>query len=238
MTQAVILAAGFGSRLRPLTDDRPKALVRVGAEPILGRALDALTEAGVKSAVIVAGYRQEALLDYLRPRLDVSWTAVENPAYRTTNTLASLMMAAPLIEEDFLLIDGDLVFEAAVIARLDAPGARVAIDTSRRLDDEAVKVALAGDRVVAVGKSLPPGLTAVGESIGIARIDAATARRLFDVGHRLLADGAAQAYYEAAFQVLLDEGCLLESADISGLRWVEIDDHEDLRHAELLFAGG
>jgi choline kinase len=237
MTQAVILAAGFGSRLRPLTDERPKALVRVGAEPILGRALDALTEAGIKSAVIVTGYRQQALLDYLGPRLDVAWTTVENPAYGTTNTLASLMTAAPLIEDDFFLIDGDLVFEASVIARLDAPGARLAIDTSRRLDDEAVKIALAGDRVVAVGKSLAPGLAAEGESIGIARIDVATAGSLFEVGRRLLAAGGAQAYYEAAFQVLADEGHLLEAADIAGLRWVEIDDHEDLRHAELLFAG-
>jgi choline kinase len=238
MTQAVILAAGLGSRLRPLTDDRPKALVRVGAEPILGRALDALTEAGIKSAVIVTGYRQDAVLDYLSSRLDVRWTTVENAAYAQTNTLASLMLAAPLVDDDFFLIDGDLVFEPAVIARLDGPGVRLAIDTSRPLDDEAVKVALVGERVVAVGKKLPPGTRAEGESIGIAHVDTATAGRLVAVGRRLLAAGAAQAYYEAAFQTLVDEGHLLEAADVAGLRWVEVDDHDDLQRAESLFAAG
>jgi choline kinase len=237
MTQAVILAAGFGSRLRPLTGDRPKALVRVGAEPILGRALDALLEAGIKSAVVVTGYRQQTLLDYLALRLDVAWATVENPAYATTNTLASLVAAAPLVDEDFFLIDGDLVVEAAVIARLDAPGARLAIDTSRPLDDDAVKVAIADDRIAAVGKTLPPGLRAEGESIGIARIDATTAGRLLEVGRHLLASGATQAYYEAAFQALIDEGHAFEAADVAGLRWVEVDDHEDLQRAESLFAG-
>jgi choline kinase len=253
MTQAVILAAGVGSRLRPLTDDRPKALVRVGAEPILGLALDTLLEAGIKSTIIVTGYRQDAVTAFLSRRGDVTVATVENPAYASTNTLASFCVAAPLVDDDFVLIDGDLVFEPAVIARLSSwkesighrsilsralggPGARLAVDTSRRLDDEAVKVALDDDRVVAVGKTLPAGFMPVAESIGIARIDQATAARLVPIGRRLLERGATQAYYEAAFQALIEEGHPFEAADVAGLRWVEIDDHEDLERARDLFA--
>ena len=69
----------------------------------------------------------------------------------------------------------------------------------------------------------------------MAKIDAATAGRLFSAGRRLLADGAAQAYYEAAFQELIEAGAVFAAADVTGRNWVEIDDHDDLARAESLF---
>jgi choline kinase len=98
-----------------------------------------------------------------------------------------------------------------------------------------VKIAVAGERILGVGKTLAPGLTGVAESIGIAKIDGATAACLFPLGRRLLAEGAAQAYYEAAFQHLIEAGVVFEATDITGLNWVEIDDHDDLARAESLF---
>lgn len=235
MMQAAILAAGFGSRLRPLTDDRPKALIPLAGQPIIGHALEALAEAGVDSVVIVAGYARAALVEYLGARKRPAVTVVDNPAYATTNTLASLLCAAPMLAGDFLLLDGDLVFDRAVLPALIAPGTRLAIDRARPLDDDAVKVALDGNRIVSVGKTLAPQWTPVAESIGIAKIDAATAGRLCSVGRRLLAAGAAQAYYEAAFQELIEAGAVFAPADITGRNWVEIDDHDDLARAESLF---
>ncbi len=234
MIQAVILAAGIGSRLRPLTDDRPKALVPLGPVPLIDHALDALAEAGVKSMIVVTGYRRDVMERHLDGRRELTIATLENPAYASTNTLASLLVAAPLIEDDFLLIDGDLVFEAAVVSRLGEPGTRLAVDRGRALDAEAVKIAAADDRVVAVGKSLPAGLTAIGESIGMARIDSAVAGRLFQLGRRILAVKP-QAYYEAAFQMLIDEGHPVDVVDITGLRWVEVDDHDDYQRARELF---
>jgi choline kinase len=236
-TQAVILAAGIGSRLRPLTDDRPKAALPLGGRPLVAHALAALEAAGVTSVVVVAGHAREALVTALGAAHGLDVTVVDNPAYATTNTLASLLCAAPALRpRDFLLVDGDLVFEAGVLAALEGPGTRLAIDAGRPLDDDAVKVALAGRRVAAVGKVLPADRRPAAESIGIARIDAATAPRLFAAGHALLAAGQAQAYYEAAFQRLLSDGAHVHVADVTGLRWVEIDDAADLRRAEALFA--
>ena len=233
--QAVILAAGFGSRLRPLTDDRPKALIPLAGQPLLGHTLDALAEAGVESVVVVAGYKRDTLVEFLSARPTPAITIVDNPAYATTNTLASLLCAAPALAGDFLLLDGDLIFDRAVLRPLLEPGTCLAIDRSRPLDDDAVKVALAGDRILGVGKTLNAGLTGVAESIGIAKIDGATAACLFPLGRRLLAEGVAQAYYEAAFQQLIQGGVAFEAADITGLNWVEIDDHDDLARAESLF---
>jgi choline kinase len=237
MVQAVILAAGFGSRLRPLTDDRPKALVSLAGRPVLDRTLDALLEAGVKSVIVVTGYRRDRVDAFLAARGGSEVTTVENPAYADTNTLASLLVAAPWLDEDFLLLDGDLVFEPAVLRPLLEPGTRLAVDRSRPLDDDAVKVSLEGVRVAAVGKQLDAGCVPAAESIGIARVDRASAAPLFARGRELLRQGGRQSYYEAAFQRLIAGGHYLEVADVTGLRWVEIDDHEDLQRAESLFAG-
>lgn len=240
MLQAVILAAGFGSRLRPLTDDRPKALVPIDGHPLLERALDALAEAGVKSVVVVTGYRQERVRELLAWYSGLDVTTVENPDYATTNTLASLLHAAPLLDDDFLLLDGDLVFEPAVLRPLvearGEPVTRIAIDRSRPLDDDAVKVSVADGRVTAVAKVVAPGAIPIAESIGMARIDWGMAPALFAVGRTLLEKGVRQAYYEAAFERLIADGLRFETADVTGLRWVEIDDHDDLQRAHALFA--
>ena len=237
VTQAVILAAGVGSRLRPLTDDRPKAALALAGRPLVGHALSALATVGVASVVVVAGHARQALVAALDAASGIDVTLVDNPAYATTNTLASLLCAAPALRPgDFLLLDGDLVFEAAVLAAVDEPGTRLAVDAGRPLDDDAVKVALAGPRIVGIGKVLPSGERPAAESIGIAKIDAATAPRLFAAGDTLLAARHAEAYYEAAFQRLVTDGARFDAADVTGLRWVEIDDRADLRRAETMFA--
>lgn len=236
-TQAVILAAGFGSRLRPLTDTRPKALVPLGGQPLLGHALDALAGHGITAVTVVVGYAAETVHAFVAGRRDVAVRCVENAAYATTNTLASLLCAEPTVHGDIVLLDGDLIFEPSVLAPMLAPGTWLAIDRDRPLDDDAVKVAVDedGERIVAVSKQLPDGLHGIGESIGMARIDHATLKALVPMGRRLLESGRNQAYYEAAFQALIDEGARFDIADVTGLRWTEIDDHDDLRRAEELF---
>jgi choline kinase len=235
-TQAVILAAGVGSRLRPLTDARPKAALPLGGQPLVAHALASLAACGVTSAVVVAGYAREALLEALPHIPGLGVTVVDNPEYARTNTLASLACAAPALEDgDFFLLDGDVMFEREVLSRLLGPGTRLAVDRDKPLDADAVKVALVRERIVAIGKELPDGVRGTAESIGIAKIAGALAPSLFAVGRGLLAAGAAQAYYEAAFEQLLAAGEAFDAADVTGLKWVEIDDHEDLARARALF---
>jgi choline kinase len=235
-TQAVILAAGVGSRLRPLTDGRPKAALPLGGQPLVAHALESLAHCGVSSAVIVAGYQRAALLESLPRIAGLGVIVVDNPAYATTNTLASLVCAAPALDDgDVLLLDGDVIFERGVLFRLLAPGTRLAVDRDRPLDADAVKVALVRDRIVAIGKELPDGVRGVAESIGVAKIAGAVVPELIAVGRGLLAGGADQAYYEAAFERMIAAGAAFDAADVTGLRWVEIDDHEDLARAEALF---
>ncbi len=236
-TQAVILAAGFGSRLRPLTDSCPKALVAVAGQPLLGHALDALKGHGVTEVTVVVGYAAHTVRAFLAHRGDGDVRCVENPAYATTNTLGSLLCAEPTVRGDVLVLDGDLIFEPAVLAPMLARGTWLAVDRDRPLDDDAVKIAIDDDdmRIVSVGKQLPEGRTGIAESIGMGRLDAETFQALVPIGRRLLASGMNQAYYEAAFQALIEDGARFGMADVTGLRWTEVDDHDDLRRAEELF---
>ncbi|MDH7592752.1 MAG: sugar phosphate nucleotidyltransferase [Methanomicrobiales archaeon] len=113
--QAVVLAGGEGSRLRPLTKNRPKAMIRVGNRPILASTLDALLKNGIREIVVVAGYRSEQVLDYLgRLELEVDVVIQE----RQLGTAHALACARDRIHGDFLVLPGDNWIDAASIAKI------------------------------------------------------------------------------------------------------------------------
>lgn len=236
----VVLAAGVGSRLRPLTDSRPKCLVEVGGSAILGRllnqagALRCLTE-----AVVVTGFRQEDVADYLARRPDAAslpLRLVHNDLYDRTNNLYSLWCAREWLRDGFLLVDGDLVLGPDILPCLAAQGgSALAIDTRIKLDAEAMKCRLdAEGRVVELSKDIPPD-AAAGESIGLARIDPADAAGLVSHLEEIVAAGGVNEYYERAFQGFLAAGWDFRVYDIHGMPWVEVDDMSDLDRATRLF---
>ncbi|HXG01281.1 MAG TPA: phosphocholine cytidylyltransferase family protein, partial [Bacteroidota bacterium] len=157
----VILAAGVGSRLRPLTDARPKCLLTVGGKPLLQRALEALLAAGIHRCVIVTGYlgdQVERTVNNLHLSMDVEF--IRNPAYNETNNNYSLWLTRPVVGgRELLLMDGDILFHPEIIRRLLAspyPDALV-IRTSDTLGHEEIKCELDTQGVVKrIGKHLEP----------------------------------------------------------------------------------
>ncbi len=128
---AVILAAGMASRLRPLTDDKPKCLLEIGNRCLLQRTMDALVAAGIDEYVVVTGYRGEMIRQFLTEhynlmpmsflpsegRLTIHF--VDNPDYATTNNIYSLWLTRPYVNgSDFLLLDSDILFDPAVVERV------------------------------------------------------------------------------------------------------------------------
>jgi choline kinase len=237
---AVILAAGVGSRLRPLTDDRPKALVEVRGKSLLHRAVDQLVQRGVTRLVVASGYRAEALEAALRDApLEVVFRP--NPRYETTQNSVSLALCRDAVEgHDFFRLDGDVVFDPLVLDRLEAvEGPLVAaVDRKPGLDAEAMKVLLgrAPGTIAAFGKGIPLS-EAAGESIGIERITASAAPALFDALDRAGRAGEVSLYYEDIYARLIDAGQVVKMADVTGVRWCEVDSIDDLRRAESVFAG-
>jgi choline kinase len=234
---AVILAAGVGSRLRPLTDDKPKALVEVSGRTILGRAVDALVAYGIDRLVIATGYREEAI------RTALAETTVEvvyrkNPRFETTQNSVSLALCRDALSDTaFFKLDGDVLFDPGLLERVDAgPGMlAVAVDRGVRLDQEAMKVRVAsGDRIVAFGKGIPVE-DAAGESIGIERLSAAAGVAVFDALEEAMHGGETGLYYEDVYSRLIEAGLVASLVDVSPQRWCEVDSSEDLARAERLF---
>jgi len=238
---AVILAAGVGSRLRPLTDDKPKALVPVAGKSILARALEALRSVGVERLVIASGYREDAVRRALEGApFDVCFRA--NPDYAVTQNSVSLAKCRDALEgEAFFRLDGDVVFDAEILLRLDSDRAPLAaaVDSHRALDVEAMKVSV--DPRSGLVSSFGKGIAldeAAGESIGIERVDRDAATILFDGLDEAAARGETHLYYEDVYARLIAGGRLHVSAvQVGDLRWCEIDAPQDLAAAERLFGG-
>lgn len=126
--KAIILAAGEGRRLRPLTDDRPKCLVPFLGQPLIEHTLRTLRGAGISDITVVTGYRADRLED-----LDVRTR--HNPSYASTNMVHSLFCAEDVMEgDDVLVVYGDIVFATRVLLAMlanESPFA-VAVDTDWR----------------------------------------------------------------------------------------------------------
>jgi choline kinase len=237
---AVVLAAGSGRRLRPMTDRVPKCLIDIGGRTLLDRLLDALATAGVARVVIVTGYLADCLEVHIaarRGRLDCQ--CVRNPEYDSTNNAASLAAAREAIGgEGFLLCDSDVIFSADPFPGLTAhPGECVlAVDASVPWKEEAMKVSLRADGTVRRVSKQVNERESGGESIGLQKIGHRAAPVLWDVLFPLVRSDAATAYYEDAFQQMIDRGVTFEVQPVLPGSWMEIDDPTDLAAARTRFS--
>jgi len=235
-TRVVILAAGVGSRIRPLTDDRHKCLLPVAGTPILERMIRNIQACGLTEFIFVLGYRDDQVRRFVRNRFPaLNATFIVNERYQDTNTGYSLMLAqAATGGAGFIKFDADVVFDPAILHRLITGKEENAlcIDRNIKLDAEEVKVVVDGElRVLRASKAIDPG-TAMGESIGIEKIGAAAASQLFAELDVMMTDTANhQDYYEAAYERLIARDVAFHAMDITGLNWVEIDTHEDFAAA-------
>ncbi|MEZ4363569.1 MAG: phosphocholine cytidylyltransferase family protein [Kofleriaceae bacterium] len=235
----IILAAGLGSRLRPLTDTTPKCLLDVGGAPLLERQLERLAAAGVKRSVVVVGYLEEQIAAYLRrttPPLEV--TLAPNPVYATTgNCLSVLAARAQVGDAGILIIDGDVVLTGDALARLlrDPAPCAVLLDRETSLGEEEMKALLdERGRIAQLSKKLPPAACA-GESIGVNKVGGDGLGLLWRQLEEMQR-GDAQGYYEDAFQVLIDGGVEFRTVPIGHHEWTEIDDLADLEDARARFS--
>ena len=238
---AVILAAGIGSRLSPLTHTYPKSLLSVGGSVILERMMRNCLSCGMSQFVLVLGHRADEIKEFVKKTFrGIRVTYVINDRYRETNTGYSLMLAAKAIgTAEFVKFDADVVFDVRILRRLlDTSHASIlCIDRNIPLEDEEVKVIVNDQmQVIEVGKSVDPK-RALGESIGIEKISAETGALLFaELSKMMERRGNLQNYYEAAYAQLVDKGTQFHALDISGLDWTEIDTAIDFAAANAKFS--
>ena len=239
--KAIILAAGVGSRIRPLTDNCPKSLLKINGKTILEMMLSHIQACGINEVVFVLGYLQDQIKDYVKTQFpDLIVQFITNEKYEVTNTGYSLMLTKDFVQDStFIKFDADVVFDINILINLIASEYDncLCIDKNINLDAEEIKVIIKDDnRVVKASKTVNP-VDAIGESIGIEKISGETARTLFNELELMMKDDQYhQEYYEAAYERLIEKDVPFHALDISGLKWTEIDTQEDFMLAENIFS--
>lgn len=226
---ALILAAGGGTRLRPLTDNLPKCLLPVGGRPLLDYQLDALAAAGVSEVLVVTGYRAEQVEQHLAGRA----RTLVNPAFEGTNNLYSLWVAAgEAAGREFLCLNADLLFHAGLLTSCLESDDDVCVVLDRKMNPEALKAAVEGGRVVEISPSLPRERI-FGSFVGMARFARRTSAALPEILDALLEKpGNRQADFTACLPELVARGLAVGYSLTGGLPWIEIDTEDDLIRAE------
>ncbi|MCB1937463.1 MAG: phosphocholine cytidylyltransferase family protein [Nitrosomonas sp.] len=239
--KAIILSAGQGRRLLPLTENSPKCLLPVADKPVLAWQIDALFAAGVEEIIIVAGFQVgliEALLETRyaeQPNIKI----VFNPFYEVADNLASCWMARHAMDGDFLLLNGDTVIEAELVKRvLNSKPAPItlSVDFKDSYDADDMKVQLDQDGLVKQVSKIVPAHEIDAESIGLIYFrDQGPLYFCQAMESALRHPAELKSWYLSIIDQLATQH-LVHSCSVKGFRWCEIDFIEDLAKAGMLFS--
>lgn len=235
--KAVILAAGIASRLRPLTNNRPKCLLEVGERCLLQRTFDGLIENGIREFVVVTGYLHEQIENFLKEKYDgVGITFIHNELYASTNNIYSLWLARPCVcDEEMLLLDSDILFDPQIVTRLlSSPHANAIALNRHPLGEEEMKI-IPDDcgMVKEISKTCSID-EAAGESIGIEKMCESYTRALYNELELMMSEGLDNIFYERAFERLIPQGHTFHVEDTTDLFSMELDTVEDFNSAKEL----
>ncbi len=235
---AVLLAAGLGSRLGSLTKDLPKALIQVGGKPLLAHALGFAAALRPSRIVVVGGFCfplvKEALAQF---RGDLPVELVENQHFRDGN-LVSLLTAKPLVREGFLVMNVDHIYRPAIVQIVAPEVDRVTafIDTDRTLGADDMKVERDSDgRVLAIAKTLTKFDCGY---VGMTRVPTAMLGRYWDEADRALAEEGRAIHVERIVARLAKTADRPACRDISGHGWLEVDTPDERAAAERTLSSG
>lgn len=226
--QAVILAAGRGSRMNGESREIPKCLLEVGGRQLIEHQLDALAEHGIEDVCVVTGYRA----DLIERRLGRRATTIKNEIWDRTNSLFSLSLTRNWVVGDVVVINCDVLAHPDIFDRLlnNEKGSRFVYDSDSGDDDEHMKVTFAKDRTLTAMSKKMRSADVQGENVGMLYIAADDTEALFGHASDVLAAGGLHTWLASAVERLA-ASANVTGIDIRDLPWTEIDFPKDLQHA-------
>ncbi len=235
--KAIILSAGKGSRLLPLTAQRPKCLIELSGRSLLEWQLDALQEAGIGDIVVVTGFADHLVDEVAAARTGVR--TLFNPFYHVADNLGSVWMARAELDRDTLLLNGDTLVSPQLLRRVleaDTGPIAVTVDEKESYDADDMKVLRDGDRLLRIGKTLEPGQYNA-ESIGLLAFRG-DGPGLFaeQVDAMMRGPDGTRVWYLRAIDRLARIGADVRTVSIHGEEWQEVDFPEDVDQARALTA--
>ena len=243
--KAIILTAGYGRRMRPLTLHTHKTLLKVGENTIIGRIIDGLSNNGITDIVIVTGYMRDELTKFLiNTYLTINFSFVDNNRYAQTNNIYSMALAFESIDidDDVILIESDLIYESAVIKRIvESPYPNVALVDKFRSGMDGTVVTLAEN---IISNIIPPHLQGSDfdfsdkyKTLNIYKFSKefcnTTFKQLLMYYAKVIDDNC---YYELILGILIYmQRETIYAEVLEDEKWAEVDDPNDLRVAEFVF---
>jgi choline kinase len=237
-TAAIILAAGIGSRLRPLTSFKPKPLIVVGGQAIIDRQIASLLSNGIMQITIVVGYRASRIMKHLSkkfpyPKCEIDY--VFNPLYAKTNTVYSLWLASPILSDvSTLVINGDLMLTDESIAKMLSCQESCLGLSKHTCGKEEVKVRLQDEKIVSIGKGLDP-LEVDGEYVGVAKFSQEVGQDYREALDVAIEKGKIGIYYDDVLQSLLCKHSI-KTVNLTDCNVMEIDSLQDFENANAVFS--
>ncbi|MBI5182776.1 MAG: phosphocholine cytidylyltransferase family protein [Nitrospinae bacterium] len=232
--KAIILAAGRGKRLRPFTDNNHKCLIEIGGRRLIDRYLSSLSDLGVKEIIIVVGYLKERIIRRQGNIFkDINIRYIINEEYERGSIL-SLWHARKELNDDVLILDGDVLFPKELLRRLissERPNSFL-MDLDFRDTGEEMKLAARGGRVIEISRHLHEGqYDEVGEGVGFLMLSRRDAILLISYLEDFIREGFLDIEYEDVLNKLVKYSDIgYEKVD--GLPWIEIDFKEDIERGE------
>lgn len=230
---ALLLAAGTGSRLAPLTDKTPKCLVQVDKISILERLLDALRFHNFKRLVIVVGHQADSIRNFLGTQAyGIDITYITSPVYKTTNNIYSLWLARKEIDEPFLLIESDLVFDPKMLKDMLQPD-RIAVSKLQPWMNGTTVTISNQQTVKAFQNDVQKSDDKHYKTVNIYSLSVQTWQQVCKRLDHQISKNMVNGYYETVFADMVTEDCLsFAPVFFDANRWYEIDTLTDLRAAD------
>lgn len=237
ITTALLLAAGTGSRLFPLTQNSPKCLTLVNDKSILERLINNLKSQGFKKLVIVTGHLKERIMDYLGEKsggLQIEY--IHSPLYKTTNNIYSLWMARYIINEPFVLFESDLVLNSTLLDNMVYPDRMAVALMQPWLNGTTVTLDRASKVTQFQKGTTDPYSNVRYKTVNIYSFSLQSWQSIVKRLNQYIEAGSVNCYYETVFSEMIDNKSLaFESVSFDHKPWYEIDTLKDLAKAELLF---
>lgn len=229
----IILAAGVGSRLMPLTENTPKSLLHIDNNTnVLQRTIEMINRTIECEIIVVTGYCKDKINSVLN-KYD-NCISISNPFYRVTNSIASLWFTKDMINEDTIILNADVIVEEKLLEKvINTKSESCVFYDSSIFNGADYKVVENHGNIVVMSKELTDYS---GEYAGISKFSMENIKKVFAKIDDMLNKGLYNEWYETALvDMIFNNGFILEAIDISEYQWTEIDCVNDLLKAQKIF---
>lgn len=230
--QAIILAAGVGSRMRPLTLEKPKCLIDVAGQNFIDRQINGFKRCGIDNITVVTGYKSGMIREYLKNTVKYAY----NPFYETTNSIVSLWLATLNIDDDILIVNSDVIFDENLIKNMIDCKNDINIAASKNWSEErGYKVEIINDKIVNMSMDIQHDKIG-GEYAGLIFVKKDVMNNLKIQSEKLLEQKQFNVWFEDMVVEMIKSGNVADAIYVDTEKWYEIDSVTELEYARTKFA--